>query len=95
MFELETVERSIGPENGIVRRGWMLNPSSVLRTETSSQRRALAAQFGSGRSTRSPVSCVESATVSRLVGVGWPADVPAKAAAGNDERLEAVRAQIS
>ena len=38
MFELETVERSIGPENGIVRRGWMLNPSSVSRTETSSQR---------------------------------------------------------
>ena len=43
----------------------------------------LAAQFGCGRSTRSPCICVASATVSRLVGVGWPADVAAKAVAGN------------
>jgi hypothetical protein len=33
--ELETVDVSIGPENGIEIRGWMLKPSSVLRTACS------------------------------------------------------------
>jgi len=53
--ELETVERSIGPENGIEILGWMLKPSSVLRTAMSAQSDGRAAQFGVGRSTRSPV----------------------------------------
>ena len=63
MFELVTVERSIGPENGIEMRGWMLKPSSVSSTAMSAQSDACVAQFGFGRSTRRPVSCVESAVV--------------------------------
>ncbi len=55
MVERETVARSIGPENGIEILGWMLNPSSVLRTSTSAQSDGWVAQSGFGRLTRSPV----------------------------------------
>ena len=63
IVELETVARSIGAENGTEIRGWMLNPSSWLRTATSAQSDGFVAQFGCGRSTRSPVICVESGVV--------------------------------
>ncbi|TME70786.1 MAG: hypothetical protein E6I48_14605 [Chloroflexi bacterium] len=61
--ELETVERSIGAENGIEILGWMLNPSSVSRTSMSAQSDGWMAQSGFGRSTRRPVICVPSCTV--------------------------------
>ena len=60
--ELETVERSIGPENGTETRGWMLKPSSVLSTSASAQSVGRAAQSGLGRFTRRPVACVASST---------------------------------
>ena len=63
MVELDTVERSIGPENGIEIRGWMLKPSSVSSTAMSAQSDAWVAQSGLGRSTRRPVIWVESRTV--------------------------------
>ena len=61
--ELETVETSIGAENGIEILGWMLNPSRVSRTSMSAQSEGWVAQSGFGRSTRSPVICVSSRTV--------------------------------
>src|SRR5206468_13010964 len=83
IVELDTVEVSIGPENGILMRGWMLKPSSVSRTAVSAQSDGRVVQSGRGRSTRRPVSCVASGTVSRFVGNGCPADVSPRAAAGN------------
>ena len=63
IVELETVLRSIAPENGIEIRGWMLKPSSVSRTLTSAQSDGFVTQFGSGRSIRRPVFCVVSGCV--------------------------------
>ena len=83
MVWLETVVGSIGPENGIVMRGWMLKPSSVFSTASSAQSDGRAVQDGNGRFTRRPVNCEWSRTVSRLVGNGCSPDVPANAAAGN------------
>src|SRR5436309_1258609 len=60
----------------------MLKPSSVFRTSMSSQSEGNVAQSGFARLTRSPVTCVASATVSRFVGVGWNACVFASAVAG-------------
>jgi hypothetical protein len=50
---LDTVETSIGPENGIEIRGWMLKPSRLLMTSMSAQSEGRTAQSGFGRSTRS------------------------------------------
>ena len=70
---LFTVETSIGPENGMDRRGCMLKPSSVLMTSRSSQSDGRTLQSGLGRSTRSPVCWAWSSTVKRLLGYGLPA----------------------
>jgi hypothetical protein len=64
--ELETVEMSIGPLNGIEMRGWMLNPPSSFNTSTSAQSLGRTAQSGFGRLTRRPVACVRSLSVCRL-----------------------------
>src|SRR5215471_8715121 len=80
---LETVLRSIGAENGIEMRGWMLKPSSVSSTSMSAQSEEFFVQSGFGRSTRRPVSCDASGVVSRLVGNGCPAETPASALPGN------------
>ena len=88
---LDTVVRSIGPENGIEIRGWMLKPSSVLRTSISAQSDGLTAQSGFGRSTRRPVTCVRSQVVKRLLGNGWPALTAASAVPGTTSE-SAIRA---
>src|SRR5439155_6236581 len=75
MVELETVLVSIGPENGIRMRGWMLKPSRVLSTASSAQSLGNVAHGGSGTLTRRAVTCVLSATGSRFVGNGWGADL--------------------
>src|SRR6266545_1346338 len=67
---LVTLPTSIGPSNGIDRRGCRLNPSSSLRTSMSEQSDGRAAQSALGRSTRSPVFWVGSSTVNLLVGNG-------------------------
>src|SRR5262245_41855466 len=67
---LLTVVTSMGPLNGIDRRGCRLNPSSVLRRVTSSKSDGCVARSGSGRLTRRPVSWLESATVNRSLGNG-------------------------
>src|SRR5438067_11161355 len=90
MSELETVPVSIGPENGIAIRGWMLKPSSVSSTATSAQSDGNDAQFGVGRLTRRPVTCVASLTVLRLLGNGWSACVFANAVAGNASTIAAI-----
>jgi len=63
MFSLVTVDRSIGPENGIEIRGWTLKPSSVSRTAMSWQSLTRVAQSGVGSSTRRPVTWVASGVV--------------------------------
>src|SRR5206468_3410191 len=70
---LFAVETSIGPENGMDRRGCKLKPSSVLMTSRSSQSDGRTLQSGLGRSTRSPVCWAWSSTVKRLLGYGLPA----------------------
>ncbi len=60
---LFAVARSIGPLNAIVRRGWMLKPSSVLITSMSAQSDGRTVQFGLGRFTRKPVFWLASGTV--------------------------------
>jgi hypothetical protein len=73
--ELETLLGSIAPVNGIEIRGWTLKPSSVLRTSMSAQSDGRTAQSGFGRSTRSPVGCVQSIAAQRLLGNGPPSGV--------------------
>src|SRR5262249_29183649 len=80
---LETVERSMGPENGIEIRGWTLNPSRVSRTSMSAQSEGWVTQSGLGRLMRNPVICASSGTVWRLLGNGCPAFVAAAATPGN------------
>jgi hypothetical protein len=70
IVSLETVERSIAPVKGIEIRGWTLKPSSWSRTATSAQSDGLVAQLGCGRSTRRPVTWLESGVVYRLLGNG-------------------------
>ncbi len=89
--EVETVDRSIDPLSGIEILGWMLNPSSWSRTSTSAQSLGRAPQSGFGRLTRKPVSCVESVTVSRFVGNGWPALTAATATPGRTSAAAKVR----
>jgi len=91
IVELDTVERSIGPENGTEIRGWTLKPSSVFSTSMSAQSVGRTAQFGLARSTRRPVACVASSTVYRLLGNAWPAVVAASADAGNASEAKATR----
>src|SRR5262245_9264128 len=69
---LVTVVTSIGPLNGIDRRGWRLKPSSELRMLTSAASDGRLAASGSGRLTRRLVSWLVSATVKRSLGNGPP-----------------------
>src|SRR5436305_8234169 len=73
----------------------MLKPSKVLSTASSAQSLGNAAHGGSGTLTRRPVTCVLSATVARLDGNGWSADVPASAAAGKASAIAVVTATRS
>jgi hypothetical protein len=67
---LLTVDTSIGPENGMDRRGWRLKPSSVLMTSISAQSDGRTAQSGLGSFTRTPVFWSWSSTVKRSLGNG-------------------------
>src|SRR5947208_9081942 len=67
---LLTVDRSIGRENGMDRRGWRLKPSSVLMTSISAQSDGRPAQSGLGSVTRTPVFWSWSSTVKRSLGNG-------------------------
>ena len=85
------------PGERIDSRGWTLKPSSVFSTATSSQSQGRAVQSGCGRSTRRPVSRVESGAVSRSLGDGAPAPVAASAAPGQASTratMQAVRTSV-
>jgi hypothetical protein len=69
-LELSTLAGSMGPLNGIRRRGCRLKPSSVFKTMTSLQSEGRTAQSGCGRLTRNPVRLVLSTTAKRLHGNG-------------------------
>src|SRR5213593_2559467 len=67
---LLTVSTSIGPLNGMERRGWRLKPSSVSMTSRSWQSDTWTAQSGFGRFTRSQVFWLSSGIVKRSEGNG-------------------------